>query len=144
MRSWTACRREFADRPADPVAGVTYDAGALIAAERNDREMWALHRRSLERDIQPIVPAGVQAQVWRGGPQAMLSRLLQGCLIEDLTDGRSRAAGAACGRARTSDVVDSAVVVGAAARGDLVVTSDRDDLERIADALDVSLDIHDV
>jgi hypothetical protein len=25
------------------MAGVTYDTGALVAAERNDRRMWALH-----------------------------------------------------------------------------------------------------
>jgi hypothetical protein len=37
----------------EPVAGITYDAGALVAAERNRRSVWALHRRALERGIQP-------------------------------------------------------------------------------------------
>jgi hypothetical protein len=41
----------------------------------------------------------------------------------------------ACGVAGTSDVVDAAVVVGAAARGDITVTSDPADLSQIADAL---------
>jgi len=70
-----------------------------------------------------------------------LSRLLKGCRIEVLDEVRGRAAGQACGRARTSDVIDAAVVVGALARGDLVVTSDRRHITKIASALDASMDI---
>jgi hypothetical protein len=124
------------------MSGVTYDTGALVAAERNDRRLWALHRRALERGLSPTVPAGVLGQAWRGGPQAQLSRLLAGCSIEDLTDVRSRAAGAACGRAATDDVIDATVVVGAVARGDLTVTSDADDLVVIAAALRRRLDLY--
>jgi hypothetical protein len=40
------------------MAGITYDTGVLIAAERGDRRVWALHRRSLERGMMPTVPAG--------------------------------------------------------------------------------------
>ena len=117
------------------MAGVTYDAGALVAAERDRRSLWALHRRALERGVRPTVPAGVLGQVWRGGPQAGLSRLLKGCRIESLDEVRARAAGSACGRADTSDVIDATVVVGAVARADLVVTSDPDDIDRLARAL---------
>ena len=124
------------------MAGVTYDTGALLAAERSDRRLWALHRRALERGVSPTVPAGVLGQAWRGGPQAQLSRLLAGCAIEDLTEVRSRAAGAACGRATTDDLIDATVVVGAVARGDLVVTSDPDDLAVIATAVRRRLDLH--
>lgn len=83
----------------------------------------------------PTVPAGVLGQAWRGGPQAELSRLLAGCRVEQLDDARARSAGAACAKAGTADVVDASVVVGAAARDDLVVTSDGDDLGRLRDAL---------
>ena len=123
------------------MAGITYDAGALIAAERNDRRLWALHRRALERGIVPTVPAGVLAQGWRGGPQAQMSGLLAGCRIEDFDEARARSAGAACGVAGTSDVVDAAVVVGAAARRNLVVTSDPGDLTLLRDALSVELQL---
>ena len=123
------------------MGGVTYDTGALVAAERNDRALWALHRRSLERGIRPVVPAGVLGQGWRGGPQAELSRLLKGCRVEDLDEVRGRAAGQALARSGTSDVIDASVALGAIARGDLVVTSDPNDLAHIADALIVRLEI---
>ena len=121
--------------------GATYDTGALIAGERADRRMWALHRRLLERGDVPIVPSGVLAQGWRGGSQAQMSRLLAGCRVEDLNEVRARSAGAACGMAGTTDVVDASVVVGAAARGDLIVTSDAGDLERLRDALNVDVEV---
>jgi hypothetical protein len=124
------------------MSGLTYDTGALVAAERNDRAMWALHRRSLERELPLTVPAVVLAQGWRGGPQPSLSRLLRGCQVEDLTEPRARAAGTACGRAHVRDIVDAAVVVGALARTDLVVTSDPGDLARIATALGRKLNLH--
>lgn len=123
------------------MAGVTYDAGALVAAERNNRTVWALHRRSLDRGLRPTVPAGALGQGWRRGPQAQLARLLKGCRVEVLDAARSHAAGAACARSGTADVIDASVVVGAAARGDLVVTSDRADLERIASALGVPVEV---
>ena len=123
------------------MSGITYDTGALISAERNDRRMWVIHRRALERGIVPTVPAGVLGQGWRGGPQAQLSRMLVGCRIETLDEPRARSAGAACAQAGTSDVVDASVVVGAAARSDLVITGDEADIRQIRDALGVQLRI---
>jgi hypothetical protein len=122
--------------------GTTYDAGALLAAEANRREIWAIHARSLQRGERPVVPAGVLGQVWRGGPEAQLSRLLRGCQIENLDEQRARAAGVACARSASRDVVDASVVAGALARGDLVVTSDAGDLLAIADALGGSIRVH--
>lgn len=119
--------------------GLTYDTGALIAAERGDQQVWALHQGALEEGMTPTVPAVVLAQGWRGGPQAQMSRLLSGCRVETLDEVSARSAGTACARAGTSDVVDAAVVIGAAARGDVVVTSDQQDLQRIAAALGVAL-----
>ena len=114
---------------------LTYDAGALIAAERDDRRVWALQKQALNRHLLPTVPAGVLAQAWRGGPQAQLSRLLAGCRVEEMTEPRARSAGSACAIAGTSDVVDASVVVGASARGDIVITSDEGDLAQLRDAL---------
>ena len=115
--------------------GYTYDAGALLAAEARRLDLLTLHNDALERDVEPVVPACVLAQVWRGGPQPMLSRLLQGCVVEPFMEQEARAVGRVCGISGSSDIADVAVVVGAAARGDVVVTSDPRDLTRIADAL---------
>ncbi len=110
---------------------VVYDAGPLIAAERNDRRFWAEHRVRLELGIVPIVPSVVVAQVSRSAKQAQLRRLLRGCEIAPLAEGGAHRAGALLGRSRTSDVADAVLVgVAAAAKAD-IVTSDRSDVERL-------------
>jgi hypothetical protein len=114
----------------------------LLAAEANRRELWLLHARSLQRGERTIVPAAVLAQAWRGGRQAGLSRLLHGCVVEDLDEPRARAAGIVCARSGTRDIVDAIVVAGALARGDLIVPSDTDDLERLSSALGASIRTH--
>jgi hypothetical protein len=113
--------------------GVTYDAGALLAAERGERRVWARHKALLLRREVPVVPAPVVAQCWRGtSSQALLARVLTGCQIEPLDDVQARATGILAGRARTSDIVDACVVEGALRRRDLVITSDQGDLKAIA------------
>lgn len=126
------------------MTGVTYDTGALIAAERNDRQMWLLHRRALNRGVIPTVPTTVLAQGWRGGPQPLMSRLLAGCYLEPLDEQLARSAGTACGRAGTSDIVDAVVVVGAAARGDQIATSDTDDILHLCKANGHTLDVQEL
>jgi len=122
--------------------GVTYDAGALIAAERGERRMWARHRALLVSRIVPTVPAAVIAQTWRGGGrQAQLSRLVVGCEVEPLDHDQARKVGSLAAKAATTDIVDACVVEGALRRADLVITSDRDDLKAIANAAGRSLDI---
>jgi hypothetical protein len=126
------------------VTGYTYDTGALIAAERGNRQIWVIHRRILERGLRPTVPSPVLAQAWRGGPQAQLSLFLRGCRVDPLTETQSRLAGAALAKAKSSDIVDAVVVVGANGRGDAVFTSDPDDIRHIASALRVRLDVRPV
>lgn len=83
--------------------GVTYDTGALAAADRGERRMWARHRALLAVRTVPIVPAPVVAQGWRGGGgQARLAQLLPGCHIEVLDDDRARAVGTLVAKAGAS------------------------------------------
>ena len=129
-------------RPADRVTGVTYDSGALIAAERGERLMWARHRALLLRRVIPTVPATVVAQCWRGtSRQAQLARLLAGSDVETLDDTSARAAGTLAGHARTTDIVDANVVEGALRRGDTIISSDEGDLAAIAAAVSCRLNI---
>ena len=127
------------------MSGVTYDTGALVAAERNDRRMWALHAGFLAEEVSPVVPSAVLAEAWRGGSrQASLSRLLAMCLVEPLNDDLARRVGVLAGRAAHDDVVDISVVEGAARRGDAVVTSDPRHIRKIAAAAHVRLKIEKV
>jgi hypothetical protein len=116
------------------MAGLTLDAGALIASERNERDVIVLLARALERNLAIAVPAGVIAQVWRDGRrQARLARLLGAdeVELESLDDRRARAAGQLCGVRRTADIVDASVVLCARARRHRIVTSDPDHLARL-------------
>ena len=122
--------------------GITYDTGALIAADRAERRIWARHRALLALRAVPTVPAPVVAQSWRGGGrQALLARLLTGCDVEPLDDGQARSVGSLAARAATTDIVDACVVEGALRRHDLVVSSDPDDLHAIAAAAGRRLEI---
>jgi predicted nucleic acid-binding protein len=121
------------------VAGVVYDTGVLLAAERRDRRMWAVHHESLALDVVPVVPVVVLAQAWRGGPQPELSRLLRGCEVTADSEAIGRAAGRACALAGTADVVDAIVVVTALQREAVVFTRDPGDLNRLTDALGARL-----
>ncbi len=76
----------------------------------------------------------VVAQVWRDGRrQVQLARLLRTVRIEDVDADLGRRAGELLGKAPTSDPVDAAVVL-LAADGEVVVTSDRDDITHLAEA----------
>ena len=122
--------------------GVTYDTGALIAADRGERRMWARHRALLTLREVPTVPAPVVAQSWRGGSrQGLLARLLAGCDVEALVDGQARLVGSLAARAATGDIVDACVVEGALRRHDLVVSSDEDDLLALAAAVSRRLEV---
>jgi hypothetical protein len=122
--------------------GVTYDTGALVAAERNDRSLWALHAGFLAEDVVPVVPAPVLAQAWRGGSrQASLARLLAMCRVEPMTEAQARDVGVLAGKAAHDDVVDVAVVEGAIRRRQAVVTSNETHIRKIASAARVELRI---
>jgi len=124
--------------------GLTYDTGALIAAERDDRLVWALHRAALGRGLPPTVPAGVLGEAWRGGPQPRLSRMLKGCQVEPLTEQQAREVGVLAERSGLSDTVDLAVAEGALRRNDAVVTSNRTHIEQVADAARRRIVVHPV
>ena len=114
------------------MSGVVYDAGALVAAERSDRRLWADHRVRLEAGVVPVVPAPVVAQVSRSPRQVQLRRLLRGCEVFALDESAAHAVGRLLGRSGTADIVDATVVTIAIAQDAQVVTSDWADISRLA------------
>ncbi|MHB8463856.1 MAG: PIN domain-containing protein [Acidimicrobiales bacterium] len=114
---------------------VVYDAGVLIAAERDDREVWADHRARLEFGVAPTTTAPVVAQVSRSPRQAQLRLLLRGCDIVGFSPEQAHPVGKLLADAGASDVVDAHVVLTADRTRATVLTSDREDLKRLSNSL---------
>lgn len=117
------------------MSGITFDAGGLIALDRNDRRVLALVARATMRGMRLTVPATALAQAIRNpARQVRLSRLIRqvGTDVVALDGPDATAVGLLLTRTGTRDVVDAHVVVCAGRAGQAVVTSDADDLRRIA------------
>jgi hypothetical protein len=115
------------------VSGIVLDTGALIALERNDRELWAVLKLAALRNVDVLVPSTALAQVWRGtARQARVASALKHCVIAGF-DALARRVGELCGASRTEDICDAHVALVAAMRGDVLYTSDLGDLRRSLD-----------
>lgn len=115
---------------------VVADSGALIAFERGDRTVRSLFRST---DLL-VIPAGVVAQVWRGGArQARIAQLLNGrnTSIEPLDEDTARVVGVLCAHTGTTDVVDASVALAGQLHDAVVATTDPDDLRRLVPGLDL-------
>ncbi len=118
--------------------GVTFDAGGLMALERNDRRVLALLARAREQGMRVTIPATALAQVMRNpARQACLTRLMRQASTNLIAlDGPdATAVGLLLARTGTSDIVDAHVVVCAERAAQTVLTSDVDDLRRISPEL---------
>jgi predicted nucleic acid-binding protein len=114
--------------------GVTLDAGALIALDRNDRLVLALLARAVETGAKVTVPATALAQVIRNpARQAKLSRLLRQptTKLMPLDGPDATRVGLLLAATGTEDVTDAHVIVCARRAGQSVVTSDPRDLSRL-------------
>ncbi len=115
-----------------------YDTGALIAIDKDDRRLWAIHHLALEEGRQVVVPAVVVGQVWRDGQrQARLGRFLRTCEVEPTRLESAKAAGVLCDKAGTRDLVDAVVVVTALSYGAIIFTSDSGDISALAETAGV-------
>ena len=120
------------------MSGVTFDAGGLIALERNDRRILALLARARELGMPITIPATALAQVMRNpSRQARLCRLIRQASTNliALNGPDATAVGLLLARSGTADIVDAHVVVCAQRAAQAVLTSDAADLRRIAPEL---------
>jgi len=117
------------------VSALVLDAGALLAVEQNDRSMLARLRAAEGQGLELRTHPFVVAQVWRDsrGRQVNLARLLNAVDIVTVEDQLGRNCGVLLGKAGMSDPIDAAVVL-IAESGDRIVTSDPDDIRRLAEA----------
>ena len=119
------------------MSALILDAGALVSVDRNDRAMIARLRASQQHGLELRTNAMVVAQVWRDrhGRQVNLARLLQAVDVRAVSQRDGRDAGILQAAAGTSDAIDATVVLLASA-GDRILTSDADDIVRLAAAAD--------
>ena len=118
--------------------GITFDAGGLIALDRNDRRVLTLIARATERGMRITIPATALAQAIRNpARQGRLSRLIRqaGTDLIPLDGPDATAVGLLLARTGTADIVDAHVAICAQRAGQAVVTSDADDLRQIAPEL---------
>ncbi len=114
--------------------GITFDAGGLIALDRNDRRVIVLAARAAEAGAQITVPATALAQVIREpGRQARLARLIRQPTTDVVPLDRVDATnvGRLLATTGTADIADAHVVICARRSGQLVLTSDPDGLQRL-------------
>jgi hypothetical protein len=115
------------------VSAFVLDAGAFIAVDRNDRAMIARLRVAQMHGHELRTSAIVIGQVWRspGGKQAGVARLLRAVDVRSVDQQMGREAGALLAKARTDDPIDATVVL-VSRSGDRIITSDPDDIGRLA------------
>lgn len=112
------------------MTGITFDTGALIALERRRQRIKDIVERALAKDQPITVPVDVVAEWWRGRTD-LRERILESVDVEPLTEPLAKLAGEALATVKGATLVDAIVMASAASRGDIVYSSDLDDLERL-------------
>jgi hypothetical protein len=111
-------------------SGLTFDTGMLIGLERRKHRAWLVYREAMNQKVRITVPAAVIAEWWRGRTDAR-EHVRSGLQVEPLAEPLARIAGEALATVRDASIVDAIVMASAAARGDVVYTSDFEDLEKL-------------
>lgn len=122
------------------MTGVVFDTGALIAVERGDRALAVLISEARRTATSIAIPAGCLAQAWRNpARQARTAALLRQPQVEivPLGDEDARRVGLLLGATSTTDVVDGHVALCAHRMRGTVLTSDPDDIARLAPGVSI-------
>jgi hypothetical protein len=114
--------------------GITFDAGGLIALDRNDRRAVVLVARAAEAGARITVPATALAQAIRDpGRQVRLARLIRQPTTDVIPLDRVDATnvGRLLASTEMADITDAHVVICARRRAQQILTSDPGDLHRL-------------
>lgn len=115
------------------MSSLVLDAGALVAVDRDDREMIAALRSAREHGLDLVTTAIVVGQVWRSpvGHQARLARFLRAVDVRTVDLALGQEAGVLLGKSGTRDPIDATVVL-VSRDGDRILTSDPGDIAALA------------
>lgn len=111
--------------------GITFDTGALIALERRAQRARKIFERATELKVRITVPSPVLTEWWRGRSDVR-DHIVAAVRIEPLSERVAKLAGEAVASVPGSTAIDAIVMASAAQRGDIVYTSDVDDLQALA------------
>lgn len=104
--------------------GLVYGLGALRAAARGERIVWALHRAALTYGVVPTVTVGAVAEAYRTEARGdRLDALLAGAEVEVLDRAAAQRTGELAARAGTADLVAVSTAETAVRRNAAVVNS---------------------
>jgi hypothetical protein len=113
------------------VAALVLDTGALIAIDRGDRGLGAVLHEAARSSVDAVTSSVCIAEAWRDpARQARLTRALVGIVERPLDPVAARSCGLLLARSGTSQVADAAVAMLARA-GDVVLSSDADDIRHL-------------
>lgn len=112
------------------MAGLTFDAGALIALERRHHRIRRVFATAVRDELRMTVPAAVVVEWWRGRTD-VADDILASVDVEPLDEHLAKVAGEALAAVPRATAIDAMVMASAARRGDLVYTTDFDDLARL-------------
>jgi len=110
--------------------GLTFDTGMLVALERRNQRAWRVYREARNRKVPVTIPTAVVVEWWRGRTDAR-EHVRSGLLVDALSESLARVAGEALAKLPEATAVDAIVMASAAQRGDVVYTSDFEDLEKL-------------
>lgn len=114
--------------------GLTFDTGALIGLERRRHAIRKVFAAAIKNDIPIVVPTVVLAEWWRrGAHEKERATILRAVRLEALNAHVAKLAGISVGLVPGAGAIDAVVMASASLRGDIVYTSDLDDLIRLRD-----------
>lgn len=112
---------------------IVFDTGAFIALERRQKTALEVLRIAAEDGDELIAPAVAVAEWWRAGRREReRAKLLRAFAFESPSVQVARLAGVAIGLVGAG-LGDALVMAAASVQGDVVYTSDVDDLSRLSD-----------
>jgi predicted nucleic acid-binding protein len=110
---------------------IVFDTGAFIAVERRQKTALELLRLAADDGDELVAPAAAVAEWWRSGKREKeRAKILRAFRFEAPDMHVAKLAGAAMGRVGAS-LGDALIMAGASVLGDVVYTSDVDDLVRL-------------
>jgi len=112
------------------MAGLTLDSGALIGLGRRHQRIRRVFATAVRDNVRITVPVVVLAEWWRRRSD-LADDILASVDVEPMDEGLAKAAGEALAALPRATTIDATVMASAARRGDVVYTSDFEDMSRL-------------